>query len=158
MFRIGNGYDVHPLVKERKLILGGVEIPHELGLDGHSDADVLLHAICDAILGACGAGDIGHHFPDASGEFKNISSLLLLKRVGKTCADLGFKISNTDAIIVAQEPKVSPYLQEMKTNIATALGIETSQVNIKATTTERLGFIGRQEGVSAHAIALIEKA
>ena len=157
MFRVGNGYDVHPLVKDRKLLLGGVEIPYELGLGGHSDADVLLHAICDAILGACGAGDIGNHFPDTSGEFKNISSLLLLKQVGKTCADRGFKISNTDAIIVAQEPKVSPYLEEMKNNIATALGIEPDQVNIKATTTERLGFTGRKEGISAHAIALLEK-
>ncbi len=157
MFRIGNGYDVHPLVKDRKLILGGVEIPYELGLGGHSDADVLLHAICDAILGACGAGDIGHHFPDTSGEFKNISSLLLVKRVGKTCADRGFKISNTDAIIVAQEPKVSPYFEEMKNNIAVALGIEPAQVNIKATTTERLGFEGQKEGISAHAIALLEK-
>lgn len=156
MYRIGNGYDVHPLVKERRLILGGVVIPYERGLGGHSDADVLLHAICDAILGACGAGDIGHHFPDTSGEFKNISSLLLLKRVGKTCIDRGFKISNTDAIIVAQEPKVSPYLKEMKTNIALALGIEKSQVNIKATTTEQLGFEGRKEGISAHAIALLE--
>ncbi len=158
MFRIGNGYDVHALIKERKLILGGVEIPYELGLGGHSDADVLLHAICDAILGACGAGDIGHHFPDTSGEFKNISSLLLLKRVGQTCADRGFKISNTDAIIVAQEPKVAPYLEEMKTNIAIALGVDASQVNVKATTTERLGFEGRKEGISAHAIALLEKA
>ncbi len=157
MFRIGNGYDAHPLVKDRELLLGGVEIPYELGLGGHSDADVLLHAICDAILGACGAGDIGNHFPDTSGEFKNISSLLLLKQVGKTCADRGFKISNTDAIIVAQEPKVSPYLEEMKNNIATALGIEPDQVNIKATTTERLGFTGRKEGISAHAIALLEK-
>jgi len=157
MFRIGNGYDVHPLVKDRMLILGGVEIPHELGLGGHSDADVLLHAICDAILGACGAGDIGHHFPDTCGEFKNISSLLLLKQVGKTCSDLGFKISNTDAIIVAQEPKVAPYLEEMKNNIAVALGIEPTQVNIKATTTEKLGFEGRKEGISAHAIALLEK-
>jgi 2-C-methyl-D-erythritol 2,4-cyclodiphosphate synthase len=157
MFRIGNGYDVHPLVKERKLILGGVEIPHDLGLGGHSDADVLLHAICDAILGACGAGDIGHHFPDTSGEYKNISSLLLLKRVARTCADRGYKISNTDAIIVAQEPKVSPYIVEMITNIAAALDIETTQVNIKATTTEKLGFEGRKEGISAHAIALLEK-
>ena len=157
MFRIGNGYDVHPLVKERKLIIGGVEIPHDLGLGGHSDADVLLHAICDAILGACGAGDIGHHFPDTSGEFRNISSLLLLKRVSRTCADRGYKISNTDAIIVAQEPKVSPYIVEMITNIATALDIETTQVNIKATTTEKLGFEGRKEGISAHAIALLEK-
>ncbi len=158
MFRIGNGYDVHPLVNERKLILGGVVIPHDKGLGGHSDADVLLHALCDAILGACGVGDIGHHFPDTSGEFKNIASLLLLKRVGKTCADMGYRVSNTDAIIVAQEPKVAPYLEEMKTNIASALGIETSQVNVKATTTEKLGFIGRMEGISAHAIALLEKA
>lgn len=157
MFRIGNGYDVHPLVKERKLILGGVEIPHDLGLGGHSDADVLLHAICDAILGACGAGDIGHHFPDTNGEFKNISSLLLLKRVSRTCSDRGYKISNTDSIIVAQEPKVSPYIVEMITNIAAALNIETTQVNIKATTTEKLGFEGRKEGISAHAIALLEK-
>lgn len=154
--RIGNGYDVHRLVKGRKLILGGVEIPHMMGLDGHSDADVLLHALCDAILGACGAGDIGHHFPDTDPQWKNISSLVLLQKVGQLCAQRRFRIANTDSIIVAQKPKLAPFMNEMKKNIAATLAIDIDQVNLKATTTEHLGFAGREEGIAAYSVVLIE--
>ena len=157
MFRIGNGYDVHRLKSGRKLIIGGVDIPHSMGLDGHSDADVLLHAICDALLGACGAGDIGQHFPDTDSQWKGISSILLLKKVGSICDRKGFKISNVDSIVVAQKPKLSPYMNSMKTNISMALEIADERVNVKATTTEKLGFEGCEEGISAHAIALLEK-
>ncbi len=157
MFRIGNGYDVHRLVSGRKLIIGGVEIPHSLGLDGHSDADVLLHAICDALLGACGAGDIGQYFPDTDPQWKGVSSVLLLEKVGDICNEKGFKISNIDSIVVAQKPKLSPHMQSMKYNIRTALGLDEDRVNVKATTTEKLGFEGNEEGISAHAIALLEK-
>lgn len=156
MIRIGNGYDVHRLIAGRKLILGGVEVPHTLGLDGHSDADVLVHALCDAILGACGAGDIGHYFPDTDPKWKNISSLILLREVGRLCAQRGFRIANTDSIIVAQKPKLAPFMDEMKKNIAAALEINIDQINIKATTTETLGFAGRQEGIAAYSVALIE--
>lgn len=156
MMRIGNGYDVHRLVKGRKLILGGVEIPHTMGLDGHSDADVLLHALCDAILGACGAGDIGHHFPDTDPQWKNISSLVLLQKVGQLCAQRRFRIANTDSIIVAQKPKLAPFMNEMKKNIADTLVIDIDQVNLKATTTEHLGFAGREEGIAAYSVVLIE--
>lgn len=156
MMRIGNGYDVHRLVKGRKLILGGVEIPHTMGLDGHSDADVLLHALCDAILGACGAGDIGHHFPDTDPQWKNISSLVLLQKVGQLCAQRRFRIANTDSIIVAQKPKLAPFMNEMKKNIADTLAIDIDQVNLKATTTEHLGFAGREEGIAAYSVVLIE--
>lgn len=156
MMRIGNGYDVHRLVKGRKLILGGVEIPHTMGLDGHSDADVLLHALCDAILGACGAGDIGHHFPDTDPQWKNISSLVLLQKVGQLCAQRRFRIANTDSIIVAQKPKLAPFMNEMKKNIAATLVIDIDQVNLKATTTEHLGFAGREEGIAAYSVVLIE--
>jgi 2-C-methyl-D-erythritol 2,4-cyclodiphosphate synthase len=157
LYRIGNGYDVHRLVTDRKLILGGVEVPHDRGLDGHSDADALLHAVCDALLGAVGAGDIGRHFPDSSAEFKDISSLILLERVGKVVADQGFRVVNTDAIIVAQKPKLAPYIEQMETNIAKTLGVDASQVNVKATTTETLGFPGREEGIACYAVALVEK-
>lgn len=157
MMRIGNGYDVHRLVKGRKLILGGVEVPHTLGLDGHSDADALVHAICDAILGACGAGDIGHYFPDTDPKWKNISSLVLLKEVGRLCAQRGFCIANTDSIIVAQKPKLAPFMDAMKKNIAATLEINIDQVNIKATTTETLGFAGRQEGIAAYSVVLLEE-
>lgn len=158
MFRIGNGYDVHRLVEGRKLIIGGVEIPHPTGLDGHSDADVLLHALCDAILGACGAGDLGHYFPDTDPAWKDISSLILLKKVGELCRKRNFKIANTDAIIVAQKPKLAPFMDQMKTNIADALDIAPTQVNLKATTTEFLGFTGREEGIAAYAVTLIEQS
>lgn len=157
MYRIGNGYDVHRLVEGRKLILGGVEIPHATGLAGHSDADALLHAICDALLGACGVGDIGHYFPDTDPQWKGISSLVLLEKVGDTCAAQNFKVANTDAVIIAQKPRLVPFLPQMRHNIGEALGICTDQVNIKATTTEYLGFVGREEGIAAYAVVLLEK-
>ncbi len=157
-FRIGNGYDVHRLVEGRKLILGGVEIPHSKGLDGHSDADALCHALCDALLGAVGAGDIGHHFPDTDAQWKDISSLILLEKVGKICAERGYKVVNTDATLIAEQPKLAPYIDKMKQNIAKALAIGPAQVNVKATTTETLGFTGRQEGLAAQAVVLVEKS
>ena len=149
------GYDVHELVENRKLILGGVEIPYELGLDGHSDADVLLHAIKDALLGAAALGDIGRHFPDTDMQYKGASSLLLLKRVGEIIAEHGYLVHNLDATIVAQRPKVARYIPEMNCNIAAALGIRIGQVNVKATTTEGLGFAGKGEGIAAYAVASI---
>lgn len=154
--RIGSGYDVHRLVEGRKLILGGVEIPHNLGLLGHSDADVLLHAICDALLGAAGLGDIGRHFPDSDSRYKGIKSLLLLEQVSQKLKAAGFVIVNIDSTIVAQEPRLAPYIDEMRVNIAGALDLNPDQVNVKATTTEHLGFEGRKEGISAQAVALIE--
>ena len=153
--RVGNGYDVHRLVEGRKLILGGVDVPHSMGLDGYSDADVLVHALCDALLGAVGAGDIGKHFPDTDPKWKGISSLHLLKEVMRMCK--GFKLANADSVIVAQKPKLAPYIPEMKKNIAAILDVEADQINIKATTTERLGFAGREEGISAYAVALLVK-
>ena len=157
MFRIGNGYDVHRLVEGRKLILGGVEIPHSLGLEGHSDADALVHAICDALLGASGAGDIGHYFPDTDPQWKGVDSLVLLQRVGEMCAERGFQIANIDSVIAAEKPKISPYIEAMKKNIAAALAIDSGQVNVKATTTEKLGYVGREEGMAACAVALLQK-
>jgi 2-C-methyl-D-erythritol 2,4-cyclodiphosphate synthase len=157
MFRIGNGYDVHRLVKGRKLILGGVEIPHALGLDGHSDADALTHAIADALLGAIGAGDIGKYFPDTDPKWKGVSSLVLLKEVGAMCAEKGFAIANVDSIIAAQKPKIAPHINAMKQNIAQALAVDPDQINVKATTTETLGYVGREEGMAAYAVVLLEK-
>ncbi len=154
-FRIGHGYDVHRLVPGRKLIIGGVCIPHETGLDGHSDADVLLHAVCDALLGAAALRDIGFHFPDNDGKYKDISSLILLQSVNKLLKDKGFSVSNIDATVIAQKPKLAPYIPEMIKNIAETLGIDTEQVNIKATTEEGLGFTGKKEGIAAHAVVLI---
>lgn len=154
--RIGHGYDVHKLVEGRKLILGGVEIEHTLGLLGHSDADVLLHAISDALLGACAMGDIGGMFPDTDPAFKDADSLELLKAVVKRLNDNGFFIENIDSTIIAQKPKIKPYLIPMRENIARACNIDVSCVNVKATTEEQLGFTGRQEGISAHAVALIK--
>ena len=156
MFRIGNGYDVHRLVEGRKLILGGVNIPHPLGLDGHSDGDVLCHALCDAILGACGAGDLGKHFPDTDNKWKGISSLVLLEKTGKIVAERGYQIVNTDATIVAQQPKLAPHIEAMIIGIARTLKIDPDQVSVKATTTERLGFAGREEGIAAYSIALLQ--
>jgi 2-C-methyl-D-erythritol 2,4-cyclodiphosphate synthase len=153
--RIGHGYDVHRLVEGRKLILGGVEIPHDLGLLGHSDADVLLHAICDAILGAIAAGDIGQHFPDSDPQFKGISSLTLLQRVVELAHSRGWVVGNLDTTIIAQQPKLAGYLPQMVDRIARCCGISPSQVNVKATTTEKLGFEGQQEGISAHAVVLL---
>lgn len=153
--RIGHGYDVHRLVSGRRLILGGVDIPFEQGLDGHSDADVLVHAVMDAIIGALGLGDIGRHFPDTSEEFKGISSMLLLRRVAALLSERGASVVNIDATLILQRPKMAPYVEDMAKNIATVLGIEPGAVNVKATTEEHLGFTGRGEGISAHAVALI---
>ena len=153
--RIGMGYDVHRLVNDRKLIIGGVDIPYEKGLLGHSDADVLLHAVMDALLGAAAMGDIGKHFPDTDPAYKGISSIELLKRVGALLEEHLFLIENIDATIIAQAPKMRPHIDNMRQNIADALGIEVSQVNIKATTEEGLGFTGNGEGISAQAICML---
>ena len=155
MPRAGIGYDVHRFVTGRPLMLGGVAVPHEFGLEGHSDADVLLHAISDALLGAAGLGDIGRHFPDTDPKYKGISSLLLLAEVRDKLRDAGLTVNNVDAVIEAQEPKLAPFISRMNEKIAATLGLETSQVNVKATTTERLGFVGRKEGIAAQAIAMI---
>lgn len=154
--RIGHGYDVHKLVPDRKLILGGVTIPFELGLLGHSDADVLLHAVCDALLGAAALGDIGKHFPDTDSQFKNIDSRILLKKTVELIYKKGYRISNIDATIIAQKPKLAPFIENMRCNIAEDCGIETDCINIKATTEEGLGFTGNLEGISAHAVCIIE--
>lgn len=156
-FRIGHGYDVHKLVENRKLIIGGVDIPYEKGLLGHSDADVLSHAVADSLLGAAGKRDIGFHFPDTDSRYLGISSLTLLSEVQKLLEESGYRIGNIDCTVIAQAPKLSPYIEEMKNNIANALHISADDVNIKATTEEKLGFTGRKEGISAHAISLIEK-
>ncbi len=153
--RVGMGYDVHRLVSERDLIIGGVKIPYEKGLLGHSDADVLLHAISDALLGAAALGDIGKHFPDTDPAYKGISSLLLLEKVGEMLSDKGFLIENIDATIIAQAPKMRPYIDAMRENIAKALQIDVSVVNVKATTEEGLGFTGSGEGISSQAICLL---
>ncbi|MBE6024580.1 MAG: 2-C-methyl-D-erythritol 2,4-cyclodiphosphate synthase [Cellulosilyticum sp.] len=158
MLRIGMGYDVHQLVEGRKLIMGGVDIPHEKGLLGHSDADVLLHAIMDALIGAIGEGDIGKHFPDTDSRFKGISSILLLEEVSKLLKAKKATIHNIDATIIAQRPKMAPYIMQMRENIAGALGIGIGQVNIKATTEEKLGFTGAEQGISSQAITLIDLA
>lgn len=153
--RIGIGYDVHQLVSNRPLWLGGILIPHTLGLLGHSDADVLLHAICDAMLGAAALGDIGQHFPDKDPQYKNIDSKVLLRRCNQLLLDHGYRIGNIDSIIVAQQPKVGPYIPQMRTTIAGILSIDPGCVSVKATTTEHLGFEGREEGISAHAAVLL---
>jgi len=155
-YRIGQGFDVHALVPGRKLILGAVEIPFDCGLLGHSDGDVLLHAICDALLGAAGLGDIGQHFPDTDGRYAGADSLELLREVAQRLDGLRWRVVNVDCTLVMQAPKVAPHVPRMVQNIAGALGIGTAQVNVKAKTTERLGFAGRGEGVAAEAVALIE--
>lgn len=154
--RIGIGYDVHTLVEGRKLILGGVQIEHTLGLYGHSDADVLVHAIMDALLGAAAMGDIGRHFPDTDDSYKGIDSMLLLEKVIHLLKEKGYTVNNVDAVIVAQRPKLAPYISVMEKNIASVLGVNIDSVNIKATTTEKLGFEGRQEGISAQAVCTIK--
>ena len=154
--RIGQGFDVHALVTGRALIIGGVTIPFEKGLDGHSDADVLLHAVCDALLGAAALGDIGRHFPDTDSRYKGADSRVLLREVAKLLGNGGFQIINLDSTIIAQAPRMSPHIPAMVANIAADLGIEPGRINIKAKTTERLGFTGRGEGIAAEAIALVE--
>ena len=156
MIRIGTGYDVHRLAENRRLVIGGVTIPYEKGLVGHSDADVLLHAVMDALLGAAGLGDIGLHFPDSGAEFKDIDSRVLLRRVRDLLADAGFKTGNVDATIIAQRPKMRPHIEAMRANIAEDLGIDVTQVNVKATTEEGLGFTGEGLGIAAQAVCLIE--
>ena len=155
MYRTGIGFDVHTLAEDRLLIIGGVQIPHPKGLLGHSDADVLVHAVMDAVLGALALGDIGQHFPDTDAEFKDANSMELLGHVQCLVEKEGFVCTNLDSIIMAEKPKMAPYLMEMKTNLASALKIKTEQVSIKATTTERLGLIGREEGIAAQAIVLL---
>ena len=155
--RVGLGYDVHRLVPDRALILGGVEIPYEKGLLGHSDADVLLHAIMDAMLGAAAMGDIGKHFPDTDPKYEGASSLELLKRVGELLEEELYVVENIDATIIAQKPKMAPHIPQMRANMAKAMGIDESQLNIKATTEEKLGFTGREEGIASQAICLLNE-
>ena len=155
--RIGFGYDVHPLVKDRKLVLGGVEIPFEKGLLGHSDGDALIHAIIDALFGAAGLGDIGSHFPDTDSKYKDISSLILLEEVGKILANKRFHIINIDSTIVLEKPELQKYIPSMKSNIADKLDIEIGQISIKATREEGLGFVGKGEGIKVYAVALIKE-
>lgn len=156
MIKVGQGFDVHALAPGRRLLIGGVDIPHPKGLLGHSDGDVLLHAICDALLGAAGLGDIGQHFPDTDGRYKGADSLELLREVGARIAALRFKVVNVDATVIAQEPRMAPHIPRMVQNIAGALGVAAGQVNVKAKTTERLGSIGRGEGIAAEAVALLD--
>lgn len=156
--RVGHGYDVHRLAPGRRLIIGGVDIPWEMGLDGHSDADVLLHAVMDALLGAAAQGDIGALFPDQDDAFLNISSVTLLERVAQVMAEKGWQVVNVDATLIAQRPRVGPYRDAMRQNIAKALGVDVSQISVKATTEEHLGFTGDGSGMAAHAVALIEKS
>jgi 2-C-methyl-D-erythritol 2,4-cyclodiphosphate synthase len=153
--RVGFGYDVHRLVEERKLILGGVEVPYEKGLLGHSDADVLVHALMDAMLGAAGMGDIGRHFPDTDNQYKGIDSMLLLERVTQLLHEAGYKVNNIDVTVVAQRPKLAGFIPQMVTNIARVVGAEEAMVNVKATTTEKLGFEGEGLGISAYAVCTI---
>lgn len=153
--RVGQGFDVHQMVAGRKLIIGGIEIPHDKGLLGHSDADVLLHAVCDALLGAAALGDIGQHFSDADAKYKNIDSRILLREVGNMVRNAGFSIGNVDATIIAQAPKMASHIPRMVENIAVDLGIAMNAVNVKATTTENLGFIGRGDGIAAQAVVLL---
>lgn len=153
--RIGHGFDVHPFAEGRKLILGGIEIPYQRGLAGHSDADVLYHALCDALLGAAGLGDIGHHFPDSDMQYKDADSALFVAAALKALSERGWSVGNVDVTVVAQEPKIAPHIGPMRERLAELLRVEPMAVNIKATTTERLGYVGRKEGIAAHAVALI---
>ena len=156
--RVGFGYDVHRLVEGRDLWLGGIKVPHCLGLLGHSDADVLIHAICDALLGAANLRDIGYHFPDKSDEYKNIDSKILLKKTVELIKEKGYEVGNIDATICAERPKINPHIPTMQQTLAGVIGIEPDDISIKATTTEKLGFTGREEGISAYAVALVSKA
>ncbi|HIW16274.1 MAG TPA: 2-C-methyl-D-erythritol 2,4-cyclodiphosphate synthase [Firmicutes bacterium] len=154
--RIGHGYDAHRLVSGRKLVLGGVEVPYELGLDGHSDADVLLHALMDAMLGAAALGDIGKLFPDSSADYLGISSLELLRRTARALSAVGYRLVNADCTVIAQRPRLAPYIDQMRRNIADALGVNMAEISVKATTEEHMGFTGSGEGMCAHAVVLIE--
>lgn len=156
--RIGHGFDVHPLVPGRPLILGGVRVPHVKGLQGHSDADALVHAVCDACLGAAGLGDLGRRFPDTDARYRDIDSRVLLRDVRRLLETQGWRVANVDATIIAQAPRLAPHLADMQANIAADLEVAAQQVNVKATTTERLGMIGREEGIAAEAVALVEAA
>ena len=155
--RIGHGYDVHKLVEGRDLILGGVKIEHSLGLLGHSDADVLLHAVSDALLGAAGLGDIGKHFPDTDPQYKGADSLKLLEIVAQRVQEAGYRVSNIDVTMIAQRPKLRPHIEKMEENIARAVGVDVSRINVKATTEERLGFTGTEQGMACHAVCLLEE-
>jgi len=157
-FRIGQGFDVHAFAEGRRLVLGGVEIPHNLGLAGHSDADVLTHAVCDAVLGAAGLGDIGRHFPDTEAQYKDADSLELLQKVVAAVLAKGYHVSNVDATVIAEVPKLAPYIEQMQTRLAAKLNVSAEQVNVKATTTETLGFTGRREGIAAMAVVLLTEA
>ncbi len=154
--RVGQGFDVHAFAKNRKLILGGVEIPYHLGLAGHSDADVLIHAVCDALLGAACLGDIGHHFPDTDPSLEGVDSTILLAKVNQSIHELGFNIGNIDATVIAQKPKLAGYIEPMRVRLADVLNIDVSAINIKATTTEKLGFTGRGEGIAAQTVVLLQ--
>lgn len=154
-FRVGYGYDAHRFAPDRKLILGGVDVPFEQGLDGHSDADVLVHAVCDALLGALALGDIGRHFPDTDPAYKGIDSLILLQKTGELIAEQGYRVGNIDVSLRMQKPKIAAYVPAMQKNLAKALGLEPNQISIKATTTEKMGFEGQGEGASASAVALV---
>lgn len=156
-FRVGYGYDAHRFAPDRKLILGGVDVPFEQGLDGHSDADVLVHAVCDALLGALALGDIGRHFPDTDPAYKGIDSLILLQKTGELIAEQGYRVGNIDVSLRMQKPKIAAYVPAMQKNLAKALGLEPNQISIKATTTEKMGFEGQGEGASASAVALVWK-
>ena len=156
--RIGHGYDVHRLVEGRKCIIGGVDIPHETGLDGHSDADVLVHAVMDALLGALALGDIGKHFPDTDPHYKGADSMALLRHVAALIEKEGYRLGNLDATVLAQAPKLAPHIMKMRENIAEALGCEVSRVSVKATTEEKLGFTGAKQGIAAHCVCLLERA
>lgn len=155
--RIGHGFDVHAFAEGRHCILGGVDIPHARGLAGHSDADVLVHALCDALLGAAGIGDIGRHFPDSDPRYKGIDSRLLLRHVMRRLTDLGWRVGNVDVTVIAQAPRLAPHIPAMQANLAADLGVSVDRVNVKATTTERLGFTGREEGIAAEAVCLIQR-
>ncbi len=155
--RIGQGFDVHAFAENRKLVLGGVEIPYHLGLAGHSDADVLVHAICDALLGAACLGDIGHHFPDTDPALAGVDSTILLAKVNQSIQDLGYRIGNIDATVIAQKPKLATYIEPMRVRLADVLNVDVTAINLKATTTEKLGFTGRGEGIAAQAVVLLQQ-
>ncbi len=155
--RIGHGYDAHRLAAGERLVLGGVDVPHDKGLAAHSDGDVVLHALCDALIGAAGGGDIGKHFPDSDPRYENIDSRILLRRVIATLGDQGLSVGNADLTIIAEEPRLSAHVPQMRANIAADLGVDAARVNVKATTTEGMGFVGRAEGIAAHAVVLLEE-